>query len=200
MNQYYVIGNPVQHSLSPEIFTTLFRTHHIDANYKAFLANDEQAFTELISKKNLFKGANITAPFKKTAYSAVDQLDASARHNKSVNCIKIINSTRVGFNTDEYCFNKMIEYNNLSLNNQNILILGTGGIVRTIINCINSKFQSNIYIFGREVNKVKKIIGDFNQDENSIHGFGSNINEKCVVINCLPIPINKNATDLIFQP
>ena len=148
MNQYYVIGNPVQHSLSPEIFSTLFRTHHIDANYKAFLANDEQAFTELISKKNLFKGANITAPFKKTAYSAVDQLDASARHNKSVNCIKIINSTRVGFNTDEYCFNKMIEYNNLSLNNQNILILGTGGIVRTIINCINSKFQSNIYIFG----------------------------------------------------
>ena len=80
MKKYIVVGNPIDHSLSPEIHNYWFKKNNINANYEKKLLNKED-IPKIISqlKNNKLNGINVTVPFKNDFISYVDELSDEAR-------------------------------------------------------------------------------------------------------------------------
>tara|TARA_B110000438_G_C15753582_1_gene624123 strand:- start:450 stop:1241 length:792 start_codon:yes stop_codon:yes gene_type:complete len=191
MKQFYVIGNPVKHSLSPKIFDYFFKDLVIAANYNTKLIKNEDDFFKFIEKsKNYVSGYNITSPFKQMAYNIVDKFDKTAERNCSVNCIKVENKKLIGYNTDEYGFSKMIDCNNISLNKKNILILGYGKAAEIVVSHILQNTKSTIFINGRNNNKIKSFIYKF--ENNNIRMLGNSYTNIDIIVNCLSTQISSN--------
>jgi shikimate dehydrogenase len=101
MKKYLVIGNPIKHSLSPELHNYWIKQNHIDAIYeKKELNHNELKNLILNIKKENMHGANITVPFKNAIIPHIDELSDEARKTQSVNTIYLQNKKVVGHNTD----------------------------------------------------------------------------------------------------
>ena len=101
MKKYLVIGNPIDHSLSPRLHNYWFKENNIDAVYekKQVKENDiEEIILEMRNGK--IDGINVTVPFKKSVIPFLDELDNLAKKTQSVNTIykdknKIIGIIRI---------------------------------------------------------------------------------------------------------
>ena len=158
MKKYLVIGNPIEHSLSPKLHNYWFQNNNIKAVYeKQKLA--EEDFENLIVKikKEKIHGVNVTVPFKKTIICYLDQLSAEAKNTESVNTIYLDNKKIIGHNTDINGFKLSIEKQNFDLINKKVLILGAGGVVPSIIFALNKMNVSEITISNRTKQKAQKL-------------------------------------------
>ena len=134
MKKYLVIGNPIEHSLSPLLHNFWLKKHGINAIYEKQLVekNDiEKIINDMRESK--IQGINVTVPFKKVVIPFLDQLSDTAKETESVNTIFKKQNKLVGDNTDVYGFSEAIQITNLNLSNKKALILGAGGVVPSII-------------------------------------------------------------------
>lgn len=120
--EYYLIGKKIEYSYSPIIYKLLGIS-----NYK-LLEVDE--FPNL--HKINFKGINVTIPYKHLAFDMCDELDEIALKSKVVNTIIKSNNKIIGYNTDYDGFKYLLEYNNISVSNKKVIIIGNGATARTI--------------------------------------------------------------------
>ena len=134
MKKYIVVGNPIDHSLSPEIHNYWFKKNSINANYEKKLL-DKEDIPKIISqlKNNKLNGINVTVPFKNDFISYVDELSDEARQTNSVNTIYKIENKLIGHNTDIAGFELAIRHCKFNANNKKALIIGAGGVVPSII-------------------------------------------------------------------
>ena len=97
MKKYLVIGNPINHSLSPKLHNFWIKQNRIDAIYDKAKLNLDQV-ENLISqvKSKRINGINVTVPFKNTIIPYVDQLSTEAEKTKSVNTIYLNNDKVIG--------------------------------------------------------------------------------------------------------
>lgn len=134
MDQYAVIGNPIEHSLSPEIHSA-FATH-TDQNleYERLWAPND-GFVKRVESfiKDGGLGLNVTAPFKQDAFNWVTELDPLATKAQAVNTIQIDGNRRIGFNTDGLGLVADLKRLDWQLENQKLLILGAGGATMGIL-------------------------------------------------------------------
>lgn len=98
-----------------------------------------------------FKGINVTNPYKKEAYKYCNELDESAKITEVVNTIIRKNNKLIGYNTDYFGFSMLLEYNNIEVNNKNIVIIGNGATANTITKVLYSKGASNIVYLVRNL-------------------------------------------------
>ncbi|MDP6139528.1 MAG: shikimate dehydrogenase, partial [Candidatus Woesearchaeota archaeon] len=133
MKKYLVIGNPIEHSLSPKLHNHWIKENNIDAIYDKKQLN-ESDIEEIIGKvkKGKIDGINVTIPFKKSVIPFLDQLTPLAKEVQSVNTIFKKNNKIFGDNTDIGGFEKGLRYINYDLKNKNVFILGAGGVVPSI--------------------------------------------------------------------
>ena len=110
MNNYFVIGNPIDHSLSPVIHNHWFRKYNIEGHYeKEIEEEDLKDFINDIRNNKNINGANITVPFKKKIINFLDELSSAAQTTQSVNTIVKKNGKIIGHNTDVSAFNETIK-------------------------------------------------------------------------------------------
>ena len=199
MKKFCVIGNPISHSLSPDIFNYIFKIYNIQSNYISQSIKSNLEFENFINNyNNIYNGFNITSPYKNLAFDICDEHDTIAKYTKSVNCIKIRNSKLIGYNTDAYGFKKMLDIN--SINPKNILILGYGGVAKSAVLSLKNDFNCNIYIYGRNLNKIQELIYNFDKIDKigKIFLYNNKMNKKLILINCLPLKIgSKNVKSLL---
>ena len=101
MKKFLVIGNPIEHSLSPTLHNYWIKSNNIDAIYeKIKLDEDELEHIVLQIKQKKIEGVNITVPFKKTVIPFLDELTAEAKSTQSVNTLYLKGNKVVGHNTD----------------------------------------------------------------------------------------------------
>ena len=112
MKKYLVIGNPIEHSLSPKLHNYWLNKNKIDGNYEKKLLTEEKVGEFLRSNQNI-SGINVTVPFKKTVLNYCTELTELASISQSVNTIIFFNEKIIGDNTDIYGF----EQNNLGVKN-----------------------------------------------------------------------------------
>tara|TARA_Y100001960_G_scaffold202009_1_gene211100 strand:- start:815 stop:1555 length:741 start_codon:yes stop_codon:yes gene_type:complete len=176
---------------------------NIDAKYYVKEVLDDNQFDEFILKnKSTYSGFNITAPFKKNAYNIVDEGHSSACELNSVNCIKIENEKLIGYNTDIYGFEMMLRSKQINIENKNFLVLGNGASAETVCSVLANNNANEVNIWGRNVNKVKKFINNFNEiklSSNLIRDYLKQENKSYILINCLPINIDQKSTDNILS-
>ena len=190
MKKYLVIGNPIKHSLSPELHNYWIKQNNIDALYeKKKLNNDELENLILDIKKEKIHGANITVPFKNAVITHLDELSDEAKKTQSVNTIFLKNKKVVGYNTDIEGFIMAIKKINFDFNKKKIFILGAGGVVPSIIYASMKMGSSEIIISNRTKNKAEKLKKIFENIKIANWGDMPNFD---VVINATSIGLNKN--------
>ena len=164
MKKYIVIGNPIQHSLSPKLHNYWLKEKKIDAVYdmKKINENELKNFISEIREKK-FDGANVTIPFKQKIISFLDELTYEAKITQSVNTIYRKNNKIIGHNTDISGFELGIKETKYNINNKTILILGAGGVVPSIIYALQKMKASRIIVSNRtkiKAENLKKLFKD----------------------------------------
>ena len=90
MKKYLVIGNPINHSLSPELHNHWIKKNGLDAIYeKKKLSNNDLENLILDIKKGNISGVNVTVPFKNAIIPYLDDLSSEAKKTHSVNTIHL---------------------------------------------------------------------------------------------------------------
>mgnify|MGYP001233006964 CR=1 FL=1 len=101
MKKFLVIGNPIDHSLSPKLHNYWIKKNNIDAIYeKKLLTQNEIKNLMNEFKKGKIDGINVTVPFKKKVIPFLDNLSIEAKATQSVNTIYKEKNKIIGHNTD----------------------------------------------------------------------------------------------------
>jgi shikimate dehydrogenase len=129
-----VFGDPVAHSLSPQMQNAALKHAKIDMQYARFhiLRNELKDALELLRSLD-FVGVNLTIPHKIGGVESMDELDEDGKHIGAVNTVKIDKGKLHGFNTDGKGFSRAIrEEFSVDLRDLRVLVLGAGGAARAI--------------------------------------------------------------------
>ena len=113
---FAVIGNPIHHSLSPQIHAAFAKENGLDIDYESVLSPLDQfknTMHQLIQQK--FTGANVTLPFKKEAYQLATTHSSHARIAEAVNTLEFKENEIIGHNTDGIGLVRDLEQNFLTL-------------------------------------------------------------------------------------
>ncbi len=164
MKKYLVIGNPIDHSLSPILHNYWFKKNKISAIYekKLIIESEMERIVSKLRSKEL-SGVNVTVPYKNKIISFMDNLTKEANETKSVNTIYLENNKIVGHNTDIAGFELAIRSYGYDLKKKNIFILGAGGVVPSIIVGLKRMGALKIFLNNRTIAKsenIKKIFND----------------------------------------
>jgi shikimate dehydrogenase len=124
-----VFGDPVAHSLSPEMQNAALRACEIDAQYARFHIRTNELRSALRFLRNLdFVGVNLTVPHKIAGFVQIDETDESASRAGAVNTIRLRDKKLIGSNTDGEGFLRAIRSEfSVDLRDLRVLILGAGG-------------------------------------------------------------------------
>lgn len=163
MDKYYVIGNPIAHSLSPEIHREFARQTGQSLTYERLLVPlDSFGSTVKQLHHEGVKGINITLPFKQPAFQYSSQLSERAQVAGSVNTFTYHNKGWSGDNTDgEGLIHDLIHNLKWSLEKKSILIIGAGGAARGILKPLLDQKPQQLTIANRSVEKARLLVEDF---------------------------------------
>ena len=162
MKKYLVIGNPIEHSLSPQLHNHWIKENNIDAVYDKKQLNENDIEKIIIEVKNeKIDGINVTVPFKKSIIPFLDELTQLAKETQSVNTIFKKDNKIVGDNTDVGGFKQSLEYINYNVKNKKVFILGAGGVVPSILKALEKLGAAKVYISNRTKEKAKNLENNY---------------------------------------
>jgi len=134
-----VIGNPVEHSLSPAIHNAAFQKLGLNFVYLAFqVAAIGDAVKGLRALGN-FRGASVTIPHKVAAVPFLDMVEPTARHIGAINTIVATGGTLTGYNTDATGALRALREGAVALKGRHVIMLGSGGAARAIAFALGSE-------------------------------------------------------------
>jgi len=213
MKKYLVIGNPIEHSLSPKLHNYWIKENNINAIYDKKCLNEsdiKEIITEIKNEK--INGVNVTVPFKKSVIPFIDELTSIASEAQSVNTIFKKGNKVIGDNTDFFGFEQGLKHINYSVKNKKVFILGAGGVVPSIILALKKLGVAKIILSNRTKEKaenLKKIYDDLeiidwgqNTDFNMIINATSLglKNKDQIKLNLSKTGSNKLFYDVIYNP
>jgi shikimate dehydrogenase len=180
---FAVIGNPIHHSLSPQIHSAFAKEAGLHIDYEAVLSPlDEFKNTihKLIAQK--LSGANVTLPFKKEAYELASQHSNQARIAEAVNTLEFKDDQIIGHNTDGIGLVRDLEQNlYLALKSKKILLIGAGGAAEGVVYSMLEKEPSELTLTNRTIEKSHVI-----KNKIDIHAKSFNVNLDVIEIAKLP--------------
>ena len=196
MKKYLVIGNPINHSLSPKLHNYWLKENNIEAIYDKKKL-DEKDLQRIISKvkEEKINGINVTVPFKKAVIPFLDELSPEAKDTQSVNTIYFQNGITIGHNTDIAGFELAIKHAKYNISGKKILLLGAGGVAPSIIYSLKKMNASKIILSNRTKEKAENLKNLFEGLE--IVDWGKTIDFD-MIINATSIGLN-NEDDLNFD-
>jgi len=191
---YGLIGNPIQHSLSPSMHNAALSALKIKARYKLFPLEEKEltAFLSGLNKKNI-RGLNITIPYKEKILQLID-----GYHSAAVSSIGAANTLVVSkeqklklFNTDYLGFTKHLK--ELKVKPQNCALIGAGGAARAICFALGKMKAKSVVIYDIDKFRSLAIMRRFNQTfpETTFLAAGRipevDLKNKDILINASPI-------------
>ena len=176
---FAVIGNPIHHSLSPQIHRAFAKETGLHIEYEAILSPlDEFKNTihQLIAQK--LSGANVTLPFKKEAYQLATSHSSHARIAEAVNTLEFKDDQIIGHNTDGIGLVRDLEQNlDTHLKNKKILLIGAGGAAEGVIYSMLEKKPSELTLTNRTIEKSNVI-----QNKMDVHAKSFDVNLNVIEI------------------
>lgn len=196
-----VIGNPVEHSLSPAIHNAAFQ--HLDLNfvYLAFPVEDVAGTIHGIRALGNIRGFSITIPHKVSFVPYLDKLDETARHIGAINTIVKRDGLLVGYNTDALGSLRALDAAQVNLSGKEILILGSGGAARAIAFSLALNRQiSGLTILGIEEKERVQLAEDLRKGTKiaimdsplTVKSLSSAIARSQLMIHCTPLGMHPN--------
>lgn len=157
---FCIIGDPVEHSLSPLMHNAAFRYLNLNYSYIAFKVKVNELKESVESLRDInVAGFNVTIPHKVEITRYVDRLSDEASLAGAVNTVKNENGIFVGYNTDIYGIMAPIEDKIPDFQGIEILILGAGGSSRAaLVGLSRKKNIKSVFVVNRDQQKLSKVI------------------------------------------
>lgn len=152
---FCLLGDPVDHSISPQIFTRAFEACGMDATYLAFRVPGSSLGNAISGLRALgVAGCNVTVPHKIAVMRHLDSLDGAATEIGAVNVVKFENGRAEGYNTDGEGALRALGGRKIS--GKVVAVVGYGGAARAVAFAIaSSQDPAEIVISGRDLAKAE---------------------------------------------
>lgn len=157
-----VIGDPVEHSLSPVIHNTILRHAGLPYEYGRVQvkAGDTEAFLRRAVREG-YAGFNATMPHKTALVKLADELDADAKLYRAVNTVVLREGKIRGCNTDGRGFLQMLAESGISPQGRTVLVLGAGGAARAIVLKLAQSGAARIFVCNRTLSRAEALAEEF---------------------------------------
>lgn len=156
-----VIGNPVEHSLSPAIHNAAFEATGLNYVYLAFRVENVQACLAGMRSLPGFRGLSVTIPHKLAVLEYLDEIDPMAQHVGAVNTVCNESGRLIGSTTDGPGTIRAFAEAGIPLKGRRVLFVGAGGAVRSVAFAMAMQAQcSRITILGRTRSRVEALTAD----------------------------------------
>ncbi len=177
MKRFAVIGDPIAHTLSPNLHQEVYRQLELDASFEKIHVTPNSLDSFINSNK--LDGFNVTIPHKLSIIPFLKGLDEAAKTIGAVNCVH----NGKGYNTDWIGFLKAMELNGVDLNGKDCTILGAGGAARAIAYGLVQADVNSILISNRTQTKADQLLDWIN----SIFPTNFQSKNSDIIINCTPL-------------
>jgi len=156
---YAVIGDPIDHSLSPNIHNAAFKELELDCTYIAYRIpkGELKEGVESLKKINI-TGFNVTVPHKIEMMKYLDKVDENCSIIGATNTVTFSDGVLKGYNTDMDGFLEPIKKRKLPIKDSKILLLGAGGAARAIVTAIAKEKAQEITIANRTIEKADDLV------------------------------------------
>lgn len=215
-----LLGNPVEHSLSPALHNELCRLNGFDGVYAAFAPIKNDLGEAIRGLKALgCIGFNVTYPYKADVISYLDEIDDDAKILNAVNTVLIKNNKLMGYNTDVHGFEQLLIKNDVFVQGQTVCVLGTGGASRAVAVALQKQGAEKIHFYSRSVKQnsfIDSLKNNLTIEQFTYEAFETHKDNYGIIINGTPLgmgdykniqPINpvnlRKSTvviDLIYNP
>jgi shikimate dehydrogenase len=194
---FCIIGDPIDHSLSPAIHNAAFNSLGLNCSYIAFRVQEDQLENSLDSLRAIkIGGFNVTMPHKVKVLAYVDYQDKTVQLVGAANTVNNEDGKFCAYNTDVTGFIKPLHDRKVDFNGFEVFVLGAGGAARAVVVALSGeKGITNINIFNRNTdrstelsNMVKKLGLEATIISNDDI---QNIDSRCnLIINTTPLGMN----------
>ncbi len=191
-----VIGNPVEHSLSPAIHNAAFQKLGLNFVYLAWKVEAIGDAVKGLRALGNFRGASVTIPHKVAVLPFLDDVEAIARHIGAINTIISQNGKLLGTNTDATGALRALKEGNAPLSGEPVVILGSGGAARAIAFALAAEAGvRHMHLLGIDDQERRGLASDLMQ-KTAVHVADAFLDEQAlktalleakVVIHCTPI-------------
>jgi len=180
-----VIGDPIEHTLSPAMHNAAFEALNLDYVFLAFKVKSAGVADAVNGMRALnIRGLNVTMPHKSTVINHLDRVDLSAQIVNSVNTILNKESLLFGFNTDGVGALKALRENGIEPKGRKVLLLGAGGAARAIA-----------YTMAKEADELVVLNRTLKQAHDLAKLLQKAVNKKIVAGSLSPSDIEQNLQD-----
>lgn len=160
---YGLIGNPVEHTISPMIHNNLSSILGHNLVYVPFHveAGTLQKAIEGAYALNIV-GINVTVPYKSDVIGMLKDIEPLAKQIGAVNTLARVEGGYKGYNTDMPGLYRAMQSDGVHIENASVLILGAGGVARAVTMLMASKSAREIIICNRTLEKASEIAKEVN--------------------------------------
>jgi shikimate dehydrogenase len=199
---FAVIGDPIDHSLSPNIHNAAFKEKNLDCTYIAYRIpkGELAAGIEALKKINIF-GFNVTIPHKVEIMKYLDKVDEDCSVIGAANTVYNENGVLKGFNTDMNGFLDPIKKRSVAIKDSKVLLLGAGGAARAIIAGFAKEKASSITIANRtkenavSISEFARKIG-LNANAISLDDVGNSASDYKFVVNSTSVGLKNEQSPI----
>ena len=203
MKQFAVIGDPIDHSLSPILHQWVYSHLKLDACYTKHQSSSQDLSMIIEKIKNSeLSGVNVTIPHKTRILELLDLINPRAKAIGAVNVVSQEKGNIYGNNTDWYGFSLALKKNNIDVKNKTVTVIGAGGVSKAVIFALKHEGVSHINLLNRSFEKICNI------DDNLItthplRELSSILKDDSILINCTSVGMKAKESpidsDLITQ-
>lgn len=162
---YGLFGDPVDHSLSPDIQAAALAVLARSAAYLPFHVPKDGLEAAFQAARTLgMRGFNVTIPHKEQAAKLVDSLEGDARHVGAVNVVVNKDGRFIGHNTDTVAVTQSLKKAHFDLSGKRALVLGAGGAARAAAWALGRAGASEVIVANRTFQRARDLCLELSRD------------------------------------
>jgi shikimate dehydrogenase len=202
LKTYAVVGDPIDHSLSPTIHNAAFRELGLDCTYIAYRIPKGELVDGIEALKKIkISGFNVTIPHKVEMVKFLDKVNEDCSVIGATNTVSNDNGKLIGYNTDMDGFLDPFKKRNLNLKNSNILLIGAGGAARAITAGFAKEKAKKITIANRTLqnaNVLAQFAHKIGIDANAmtLDQVGESASEYDIIVNATSVGLNNEPSPI----
>ena len=202
---FAVIGDPINHSLSPNIHSAAFRELNLDSSYIGYRIPKGELESGIEGLKKIkINGFNVTIPHKIEMMKYLDKMDESCSVIGAVNTVVNNEGMLKGYNTDMDGFLEPIKKRDIQIKGKKILLLGAGGAARAIIAGMAKEKVEEVIIANRTPNNAMKLSEfaakiELKTNTKNLEEVNQEIEKFDMIINSTSIGLKNETSPILFD-
>ncbi len=188
-----ILGDPVDHSLSPRMHNAAYAALGLDYVYVPLRATPSTIRGAVRAMRTLgIVGFNVTVPYKQDVVKLVDRLTATAAAIGAVNTIYRDADTIVGDNTDAPGFLAALKSHAVKVRGARVLVIGAGGSARAVLHALRSGGAVDVVLANRTRARAVRLAREFGVTATALTALAEDglLGTRTLVVNCTPVGLH----------